>query len=740
MRIRIFILTMLIVPLLFSACKRDTNFGDNGSDGETPSASVNITDPDLLVVPSGFNFATTKNLDVYVKVANLSFVGERFRINVYIDEPSTGKLTTAGMTDEAGEYYTPVTVPIDLEYIYIEKISVDGSKVAEKVKANLFVRTTFDNGAEKSVFTFRKSSSGIDCNSGCTQTYNNHTGNITISSGQVVCVTGTFNGNITINGTGILKFCGSGTVDSLVLNNSARAYILDYAVLNIGRIISNNSTTEFNNWSDSLISNHCATANSIAENHGKFYIQCSLTVSSTGQFNNFGELYVTGHLENSGNFDNYHYASINDYVTVASGATLNNYCQFVTKSDLTVYGTLNSNSFTKVANILAVNSGGKITLSNQALISTANFTNNGTVSTSGTKTNVIKVSSVSTLNSGSAINGKVQYCDNNGIETNNGTFGTGTTKSCSGFIATSVCNSEGFGTYVLPDADGDGVADNLDDYPNDPQRAFNQFYPCATTCSNFAFEDLWPAQGDYDYNDHVVAYNLQKVFSPDRKIVDFKLKLKPRAVGAGYQNGMGFSLDNIPPSAVLNVTGQIFKYNVISLNANKTEAGQSHAVIIAYDSPEPLLRRGGGSMFNTIQANPRGESDTSYINVTFTTKVADSLVPFTEFNPFLIANTPAGRGHEIHLPNRKPTDLANLSLFGSQADRSVPSQGIYYKNANGLPWAIEIPENFNYPQEKKSILVTYNYFDDWALSGGTAYPNWFRNFGAYTNPKNIFKF
>ena len=738
MKFRRIIYLTLVVPMLFAACKRDHNFGGKNGLGDEPTASINITDPDKLIIPESFNFETTKNLEVYVKVSNFSYPGELFRINVYIDEPSTGKLTTAGMTDDNGEYYTPVRVARDLEYIYIEKVDNLGNRVQEKVQANLFVKTLFTDGVKKAPYNFRKASSGIDCNTGCTQSYNNHTGNIIINSGEIACVTGTYSGNITLNGTGILKFCGTGTIDSLVLNSTARAYILDDAVATVGRIISNSSSTEFTNWSDSLISNHCATANSIAENHGKFYIQCSLTVSSTGTFNNFGELYVTGHVENSGELTNYHYINVNDYVTVNTGGKLNNYCNFTAKSNFTLNGDLSSNSYTKVAGTMLINSGAKATLSQKAYLSTTNLTNYGQIKTTGSATNIIKVTGVSNLASGSSIAAKIQLCDANGVEVNNGTF-LGSL-SCGGYLATSLCNIEGFGSYVVPDADGDGIADVLDDYPNDATRAFNQFYPCATTCSNFAFEDLWPSKGDYDYNDHVVAYNLQKVFSPDRKIVDFKLKIKPRAVGAGMQNGLGFSLDNVPPSAVLNVTGQVLTTGKISLNANKTEANQSHAVIIAYDTPEPFLHRGGGSMFNTIQDNPRGASDTSYIGVTFLSKLADSLVPFTEFNPFLIANCPNTRGIEIHLPNRKPTDLANQSLFGTSADASNPATGRYYKTAQGMPWAIEIPEDFNYPQEKISILNCYNYFDDWAASGGTAYPNWFRNFGAYVDNTKLFRF
>ncbi len=732
-RIQLSWVIIILIPMLFTACKRDRNFGEN-----TNKSDVNITNPKDLVVPASFNFSTTKNLWVRVKVINQTYKNERVRINIYIDEPSTGKITVSGMTNEQGQFSTPVRVAADLEYIYIEKMDVFGNKVHERVKANQFVTTLFDEGSKPDAYKFRKTGSGIDCTTGCTNTYNNFTGNITVSSGQVACVTGTYSGKIYVNGSGVLKFCGTGLIDSLILNNTSRTFILDDAVVTIGTIKSNSSTTEFTNWSDSLISNYCVTANSLSENHGSFYIQCNLDIGETGTFINFGELLITGNITTSGVLTNYDYIVANDFITINSVGTINNYCNLTAKSNLNINGTLLTNTYVKGQNTITIGSSGLLTMQNGAYVSTNFFTNNGTVNGTGAASSIIKSAGITVLNTGSEIKGNMNYCDNNGIEVNNGTFTSPAVQSCSGFIPAGNCNPEGFGVFIVPDADGDGIADILDEYPNDANRAFNQYFPCATTCSNFAFEDLWPAQGDFDFNDQVVAYNLQKVFSPTYEIVDFKVKVKPRAVGAGFDNGFAFSLDYVLPSDVGFVAGSILTRGIITTNANGTEAGQSNAVIIVYDSPEPLLQRAGGSMFNTVQANPRGNSDTAYISLTFFSHVSDSLIPFADFNPFIFTNR--RREYEIHLPNKKPTDLANTALFGTGADASIPSSGIYYKNAEGLPWAIEVPENFNYPQEKKSVLDTYNFFDDWALSGGVSYPNWYRNFGSYTNPDNLFVF
>jgi len=60
------------------------------------------------------------------------------------------------------------------------------------------------------------------------------------------------------------------------------------------------------------------------------------------------------------------------------------------------------------------------------------------------------------------------------------------------------------------DSDGDGVPNDEDAYPYDTERAFNNFYPSGDYAS-LAFEDLWPGLGDYDFNDLVLDYTIEKV-------------------------------------------------------------------------------------------------------------------------------------------------------------------------------------------------------------------------------------
>ena len=67
------------------------------------------------------------------------------------------------------------------------------------------------------------------------------------------------------------------------------------------------------------------------------------------------------------------------------------------------------------------------------------------------------------------------------------------TANAQNYIPTSPCNPEGIGSAAITDTDSDGVADNLDDYPTDASRVYNNWYPNEKTWGSLAYEDLWPS-------------------------------------------------------------------------------------------------------------------------------------------------------------------------------------------------------------------------------------------------------
>lgn len=292
--------------------------------------------------------------------------------------------------------------------------------------------------------------------------------------------------------------------------------------------------------------------------------------------------------------------------------------------------------------------------------------------------------------------------------------------------------------YTGNDTDGDGIPDNLDEYPNDPNRAFNNYYPSAGAYATLGFEDLWPSRGDYDFNDMVIDYNINQVTNAQNQVVDIKPTYILRAMGASYRNGFGIQL-NLPPAQIQSVTGQVMTEGIVALNPNGTEAGQSKAVIMVFEDGYKVLPYPGGGVtgVNTTPGAPYATPDTLRLGIYLNTPATMAQVGLPPFNPFIFVN--GTRGREVHLPDYSPTDLANPAYFGQNDDTSDPGQNRYYKTANNLPWAINIVERFDYPIEKAPIINAHLKFAPWAESNGTQYPDWYLNKPGYRNPANIYQ-
>jgi LruC domain-containing protein len=289
-----------------------------------------------------------------------------------------------------------------------------------------------------------------------------------------------------------------------------------------------------------------------------------------------------------------------------------------------------------------------------------------------------------------------------------------------------------------PDADHDGIPDAFDDYPADPLRAFNNFYP-ATGYGTLAFEDLWPGQGDYDFNDLVCDYSFKIVTNASNKVVEIFPTFIIKAFGASLHNGFGFQFANDQISQThLDFSGHQLTAGYITLGANGLESGQTKPTFILFDDAFGLMQHpGSGTGVNTTPGSAYVAPDTLSLHIEFTGgSYSLAQLDISNFNPFLMVGL--NRGHEVHLPDNPPTSLVNPGLFGQGQDNSIPSSGRYYKTANNLPWAINIYERFDYPQEKVDIINAYNHFVQWAESSGTLFPDWYQDQPGYRNEQNIY--
>lgn len=282
---------------------------------------------------------------------------------------------------------------------------------------------------------------------------------------------------------------------------------------------------------------------------------------------------------------------------------------------------------------------------------------------------------------------------------------------------------------VIQDADGDGVADNDDAYPNDNTRAYNNFYP-ASGFGTLMFEDLWPATGDYDFNDVVVDYRYNRVTNAQNNIVEIKYTFVARATGASFKNGFAFQLDNIPSARITGVTGtKTHGAPWISNASNGTDNGQTNANIIVFDDMYKVLTFTGGEGINVLLSQQHAPEDTMNVTVTFNTTESNatalSALTHANFNPYIIVNQV--RGHEVHLPNKSPSAKADNALFNTQQDATNLGLNRSYVTANNLPWGLDVAQSIPHTLSKIDFINAYLKFALWAQSNGTTNTDWYLN-------------
>jgi len=284
------------------------------------------------------------------------------------------------------------------------------------------------------------------------------------------------------------------------------------------------------------------------------------------------------------------------------------------------------------------------------------------------------------------------------------------------------------------DADEDGVTDSRDEYPNDKNKAFNNYYPSKNNVGTLAFEDLWPNKGDYDFNDLVIDYNYNQITNAQNLIVEINAALTVKAIGASLRNPFAIAF-NTTPDNIKSVTGQQLNKNIFELNTNGTEMNQAKAVIPVFDDPFNVLGY-TGSIVNTVVGGAYTAPKTINLKIELNNPVSVSSFGTAPYNPFIIVG--GERSKEVHLPGSAPTDLVDTSLFGTGDDNTDLKSQKYYMSDKFLPWAINLPVQFAYPAEKQDITKAYLMFNNWANSRGYNYMDWYQDVKGYRDASKLF--
>lgn len=256
-----------------------------------------------------------------------------------------------------------------------------------------------------------------DCSSGCSRTINDNNSDITVNSGEKVCLTYSgFNKGITING-GTLTICSSITPSYLSFNGGTMEVLGTATFGNLGM---NSSSCVVKNYGTINLSNGFGV-NGTFENHGTCYVNNgSMYINSGGIFNNTSFFEVkNGEVGNNYRFTNSGTFKVFSSFSNNNGSSFTNKCTMTIGGDFnsyqTDYSVLNEGRITVGA---TTNFTGITSLNEGSEISTVNLTLNNLIQGIGTSCSSIKISGTSKIYSGANISGDISICDANGIEEN----------------------------------------------------------------------------------------------------------------------------------------------------------------------------------------------------------------------------------------------------------------------------------------------------------------------------------
>ena len=264
------------------------------------------------------------------------------------------------------------------------------------------------------------------------------------------------------------------------------------------------------------------------------------------------------------------------------------------------------------------------------------------------------------------------------------------------------------------DTDNDGVADYSDLYPLDDSRASVAYYPAQNEDALLAFEDNFPSKGDYDFNDLVLAYRSTEIRNAVGNVKELVINMKIKAMGAMFHNGFAiqFPVDpNEIESASLLIDGK--EAGFYPLEGGHTNESVFRIIHAVQDHVDELV------FPNTLPDTEEVRCDNFELRIIFQTEANGLSWPY---NPFLYVNQ--NRGREVHLDGYSPTEFVDSSFFGSADDDTDLVAGRSYRDVDGMPFAMLMETNWEWPEEYVDITNVSPHMRTWAESGGVTNTDW----------------
>lgn len=233
----------------------------------------------------------------------------------------------------------------------------------------------------------------------------------------------------------------------------------------------------------------------------------------------------------------------------------------------------------------------------------------------------------------------------------------------------------------------------------------------------YAYEDLWPAAGDYDMNDAVVEVKEDRVltmFTYNNRSFMTKQTFNLTTYQNYVVNKSGLALTLEPDP----------NYQPTNIEMKKIRPGATEPEIVDFTTD--------GNVY-LLTDDIKKELNTTYIlELTYEGGVQTSKA--AKIKPFIYRDEDGDKRWEVHIPMEAPTAKMNTSYFGTKDDKSDPANNLYYVRAGNYPFAFFLSgvsidafkDNILLrDNEKKAIDVFFPEFIEWSISKGAKNKKWY---------------
>lgn len=253
------------------------------------------------------------------------------------------------------------------------------------------------------------------------------------------------------------------------------------------------------------------------------------------------------------------------------------------------------------------------------------------------------------------------------------------------------------------------------------------FYPAQENgWGTLLFEDMWPSQGDYDFNDLVVSYKIQVNFFKENNknyLDGILLSVRLNALGGDMPYTLCLQLDECSSDQIESME---YYYEYSSQNTFKWENPESDKWPLISFHWDAKKGNHGGKYYNTEKEYEVSDLSQNEIAIVIYPKEKIELKEYFShgtYNFFIRHND----GKEIHLKGYKPTEAFAEKYHKIVAENEHLSSDNYYCTKDGFVWGVKVPKGINHARETVDFGKAYPQFNRWVETGGVENKEWYEN-------------